>query len=69
MDLGLVVLTNSESALTNVLANKTFDVFLGVPKRDWSGEVMARSKRGEEDAGAATKRLEDSAWATDARNR
>ena len=59
-NLGLVILTNSESALTTVLANKIFDVFLGVPKRDWSAEVMARSKRGEEDAKAAAKRLEDS---------
>jgi CubicO group peptidase (beta-lactamase class C family) len=43
-NLGLVVLTNSETALSTVLANKVFDTFLGVPRRDWSADYLARRK-------------------------
>ncbi len=42
--LGVVVLTNSETPISNILANKVFDVFLGVPARDWSSEFLARVK-------------------------
>ncbi|OLE67405.1 MAG: hypothetical protein AUG74_10800, partial [Bacteroidetes bacterium 13_1_20CM_4_60_6] len=46
-NLGVVVLTNSETALGTILVNKVFDTFLGVPARDWSAEIMARVKQGE----------------------
>lgn len=59
-NLGLVILTNSESPLPNVLSNKIFDMFLGAPKRDWSAEFLARAKQGEDAAHAAEKRIEES---------
>ncbi|MFN2512234.1 MAG: serine hydrolase [Pyrinomonadaceae bacterium] len=48
---GVVVLTNNESPLSNILVNKVFDLFLGVTARDWNSEFLARVKDGE----AATK--------------
>lgn len=57
--LGVVVLTNSETALSNVVSNKVFDVFLGLPKRDWSADYLARTKRSKEAAEAAAKKLEE----------
>ena len=45
--LGVVVLTNSETPLSNILANKVFDLFLGVPARDWNSEFLARAKDSE----------------------
>ncbi|HEV7473590.1 MAG TPA: serine hydrolase [Pyrinomonadaceae bacterium] len=59
-NLGLVILTNSESGLASVLSNKIFDVFLGVPKRDWSADGLARQKQGAEMAKAEEKLVEDS---------
>lgn len=58
--LGIVVLTNSETALSTVLVNKGLDVFLGVAPRDWSSEFLARSKQNEEAAKTAAKKIEDS---------
>src|SRR3712207_5076184 len=43
-NLGLAVLTNSETPLSNVISNKVFDTFLGVPRRDWSADYLARRK-------------------------
>lgn len=54
-NLGLVVLTNSETQVNVVMQNKIFDVFLGVPKRDWSAEYLARVTAGR----AAEARLDD----------
>jgi CubicO group peptidase (beta-lactamase class C family) len=59
-NLGLVILTNSESGLSGVLTNKIFDLFLGVPKRDWSADGLTRQKEGEEMAKAEAKLAEDS---------
>jgi CubicO group peptidase (beta-lactamase class C family) len=59
-NLGLVILTNSETALSNALSNKIFDVFLGVPKRDWSADYLARAKQGEAATREANKRVEES---------
>ena len=42
-NLGLVVLTNSETPVNTILQNKIFDVFVNAPKRDWSGEALERS--------------------------
>jgi hypothetical protein len=58
-NLGIVVLTNSETPLAGILVNKTFGVFLGVPKRDWSGEALARRKEGEASQQAAKKKIQD----------
>lgn len=58
-NLAVVVLTNSESGLSSFLVNKTFDVFLGVPKRDWSGEALARKKDNDAAQAAANKKIED----------
>ncbi|MCM3871089.1 MAG: serine hydrolase [Pyrinomonadaceae bacterium] len=44
--LGVVVLTSSETPLSTILANKVFDVFLGVP-RDWNADFLARAKDNE----------------------
>jgi CubicO group peptidase (beta-lactamase class C family) len=57
-NLGVVVLTNSETSLASALSNKIFDVFLGVPKRDWSAEFLARTQQGREAAKAEEKRIE-----------
>jgi CubicO group peptidase (beta-lactamase class C family) len=58
-NLGVVILTNSETSLPSLMMNKVFDVFLGVPSRDWSGEVLARTKAAANDAQEEEKRLED----------
>lgn len=45
-NLGLVVLTNSETSVNSIMQNKIFDVFLEVtPKRDWSAERLERAKQ------------------------
>jgi CubicO group peptidase (beta-lactamase class C family) len=45
-NLGLVVLTNSETSVNSIMMNKIFDVFLNVePKRDWSAERLTRAKQ------------------------
>lgn len=42
-NLGLVVLTNSETGVNTIMMNKIFDVFLNVePKRNWSAERLKR---------------------------
>ncbi len=46
LQLGVVVLTNSESSLASLMVNKVFDVFMGVPKRDWSKELLDRTNQG-----------------------
>jgi CubicO group peptidase (beta-lactamase class C family) len=59
-NIGLVILTNSETPLPNVLSNKIFDIFLGVAPRDWSAETLARVKQGEEVARNSAKRVDES---------
>lgn len=59
-NLGIVVLTNSETALSNILVNKVFDVFLGVAPRDWSADFLARSRGGEEAGAAEARKVENS---------
>ena len=59
-NLGLVVLTNSETALPNILSNKIFDLFLGVPKRDWNAEFLARVSQTRATQQAEEKKIEDS---------
>lgn len=46
-NLGVVVLTNSETGVNTIMQNKVLDVFLNVePKRDWSAERLERAKQG-----------------------
>jgi hypothetical protein len=42
-NLGLVVLTNSETPVNTIMQNKIFDVFVNAPKRDWSAERLERA--------------------------
>jgi CubicO group peptidase (beta-lactamase class C family) len=46
-NLGLIVVTNSETPVNTIMQNKIFDVMLKVlPKRDWSAELLQRSVDG-----------------------
>jgi CubicO group peptidase (beta-lactamase class C family) len=46
-NLGLIVVTNSESSVNTIMQNKIFDVMLSVsPKRDWSAELLQRTLAG-----------------------
>ncbi len=61
-NLGLVVLTNSETGVNTIVQNKIFDVFLDAPKRDWSAERLERAKQtkikqSEEDAKLVASRV------------
>ena len=58
-NLGVVILTNSETPLQAFLYYKVFDVFTGAPPRDWSADYMARVKAAREREAAETKRVED----------
>lgn len=59
-NLGVVIFTNSETGVASLMANKVFDVFLGVPKRDWSAEIMERTKQGKAAVAEAAKKAEAS---------
>ena len=58
-NLGLVVLTNSESSLSTVISNRIFDAFLGVPMRDWSSDYLLRAKQGRQAKAAEEKQIDD----------
>ncbi len=57
-NLGIVVLTNSETPAANILVNKVFDVFIGAPARDWSADYLAQRKGSESARQEAEKRIE-----------
>lgn len=44
-NLGLVVLTNSETGAISIMRNKILDTFLDAPKRDWNAEALDRAKQ------------------------
>jgi CubicO group peptidase (beta-lactamase class C family) len=44
-NLGLVVLTNSETGAIGIMRNKILDVFTDSPKRDWNAEALERDKQ------------------------
>jgi CubicO group peptidase (beta-lactamase class C family) len=47
-NLGLVILTNSETSLPPALASQIFDIMLGLDgKRDWCAEALAQARQGE----------------------
>jgi CubicO group peptidase (beta-lactamase class C family) len=58
-NLGVVVLSNSETSLPSIMVNKVFDTFLGVPKRDWSAELLARTQQAKIASAEEEKKLED----------
>jgi CubicO group peptidase (beta-lactamase class C family) len=58
--LGVVVLTNSESAATNVISNRIVDLFIGAPRRDWNAELLGRFNQSKATEQAAIKKVEDS---------
>ena len=59
-NLGLVVLTNSETGAISIMRNKIFDVFLDAPKRDWNAEALERAKQGKVREDAEIKKVDDS---------
>ncbi len=59
-NLGLVVLTNSESPVNVIMQNKIFDTMLGTVKRDWSGDYLTRTKSGKIADAIENKKVEDS---------
>ena len=60
LNLGLVVLTNSESSVNTTMMNKILDVFLDVtPKRDWSGERLERTKQFKARVAEGEKKIDD----------
>ena len=56
-NLGLVVLTNSETGVIGIMRNKILDVFLDAPKRDWNAEILERSKTNRARAAAEDARI------------
>lgn len=58
-NLGVVILTNSETALASLLMNKVFDVFLGVQARDWSAQMLALTLQAREADRAEETRIEE----------
>jgi CubicO group peptidase (beta-lactamase class C family) len=57
-NLGVVILSNSETSLPSAMLNKVMDEFLGAPKRDWSAEALERAKAGKAAAKAEEARIE-----------
>ncbi len=55
-NLGLVVLTNSETPVNQIMQYKIFDVFREVPKRDWSAELLERTKKAKTEEAEADKK-------------
>ncbi|MBV9925299.1 MAG: serine hydrolase [Acidobacteria bacterium] len=58
-NLGVVILTNSETPLQSFLYYKVFDVFTGAPARDWSADYLARAKAAREREAAEAKKIEE----------
>lgn len=58
-NLGVVILTNSETPLQAFLYYKVFDVFTGAPPRDWSADYLARVKAAREREAAEAKKVEE----------
>lgn len=59
-NLGLVVLTNSETGAIGIMRNKIFDVFLDAPKRDWNAEALKRAQDGKVREEKEAKKIDES---------
>jgi CubicO group peptidase (beta-lactamase class C family) len=57
-NLGVVILTNSETPLQSVLWYKVFDVLTNAPPRDWSADYLTRVKAARERDEAEAKKVE-----------
>ena len=57
-NLGLVVLTNSETGAIGIMRNKILDVFTDAPKRDWNAEALNRAKQGAARDDAESKKVD-----------
>jgi CubicO group peptidase (beta-lactamase class C family) len=57
-NLGVVILTNSETPLAGLLMRKLFDIQLGLPDRDYSADALKASAAGQNARKAADARLE-----------
>lgn len=58
-NLGVVILTNSETPLQAFLYYKVFDVFTDAPARDWSADFMTFVKAAREREAAEARKLEE----------
>jgi CubicO group peptidase (beta-lactamase class C family) len=58
-NLGVVILTNSETPLQAFLYYKVFDVFTGAPPRDWSADYLARAAAARAREAAEAKKVEE----------
>jgi hypothetical protein len=56
-NLGVIILTNSMTGISNALTQRVIDAYLGAPERDWSAENLKREQEGREHWKAA--RLSD----------
>jgi hypothetical protein len=52
-DIGIVVLSNIDSALPESLAYRFFDLYFGNPPKDYSGKALNQTKEAEEQANAS----------------
>jgi Beta-lactamase class C and other penicillin binding proteins len=59
-NLGLVVLTNSETSVSTILRDKIFDVFLDAPKVDWSAQRLEAAKQRKQREAEADKKIVES---------
>jgi CubicO group peptidase (beta-lactamase class C family) len=57
-NLGIVVLSNSETPASTILVNKTFDLFTAAPARDWSANYLEQRKASASARQEAEKRVE-----------
>lgn len=57
-NLGIVVLSNSETGVSTIIRNKIFDVFTDSPKRDWSAEALKRVSDGKKAQEEAAKKID-----------
>jgi CubicO group peptidase (beta-lactamase class C family) len=59
-NLGLVVLTNSETGAIGILRNKILDVFTGAAERDWNAEALERARQNKAREAEEAKKIEAS---------
>jgi CubicO group peptidase (beta-lactamase class C family) len=64
--LGIVVLTNMESALSDALCQRVIDAYLGAPPTDWA-RVISTFERQQDSAGRAAQQAQSAARAADSK--
>ena len=58
-NLGVMVVTNSETPLSGILAQKAVDLFLGLPDRDLNAEALRMREEADKSSKAREKAVED----------